>query len=826
MANETVGLPVVSIAPSSTPVTEGTAAAFTLSRTGATDAALTVAVSVSQAGDVMRGAAPTEAVFAPGASEARLSVATDDDGADEPDARITASIAATSAFDVDDAARSARVDVFDNDEHEPESSSVDIWSSTLTWTDLGNAWLIANAEDFSNPGWSENGRDYRIWYIAYGRSERQMWVARDDMSGSDIAEPRQLALHVGGATIGGDVLSVVGQELIGIAHDIEQDWEVGDQVTVRLTRAAEAGTAPAGPALSVADAEVNESAGVPLRFRVTLGERSDAVVSVRYRTSDGTAHAGSDYVSAHGAVRFAPGETSKTVEVSVLEDTHDESSETMTLTLSAPHGATIADGVATGTITNTGAIPRAWIARFGRAVAEQAIDAVEARLSAPREAGFTGTLAGQPVHGRAYADSGDAYAGNTREGLETLAGWLERTDEEGGDAYGFGTRTLSALDVLSGSTFSLTQGTSESGYAAFWGRGAVTRFDGNEGDMTLDGEVASAMLGADFSRDAMLAGLMLSHSRGEGGYHSPSDSGTVESTLTALFPYGSYALTERVSMWAMAGYGSGTLTVTPQGQAPLRPDMDFLMGALGVRGVLVDGGLEGPTLAAKSDAYAVRTSTEALGGSAGNLAASEADVTRVRFALEGSRTFGLGGGAVLTPSLELGVRHDGGDAETGTGVDVGAGIRYAAGAFSIEGEVHALIAHEETGYEDWGASGALRMNPSPSGRGLSVSIAPVWGKVSSGPERLWSARDAAAFSLSENAHAGGRLEAEFGYGLGAGGGTLTPYTGMTFGDDSRTVRAGARWMLGNELTVGLEAAQSARDDTRDGQVRLEVSLRF
>ena len=208
---------------------------------------------------------------------------------------------------------------------------------------------------------------------------------------------------------------------------------------------------------------------------------------------------------------------------------------------------------------------------------------------------------------------------------------------------------------------------------------------------------------------------------------------------------------ERVSMWGMGGYGEGTLTVTPEGQAPLRPDMDFVMGALGVRGVLVDGGHDGPTLAAKSDAYAVRTSTDAVSGSAGNLEASQAGVTRVRFALEGSRPFGLGGGAVLTPSLELGVRHDGGDAETGTGVEAGAeagaGIHYSAGAFSIEGQVHTLIAHEDSGYEDWGASGALRVNPSPSGRGLSLSLAPVWGNASPGSEGLWSARDATAFAL-------------------------------------------------------------------------------
>ena len=58
----------------------------------------------------------------------------------------------------------------------------------------------------------------------------------------------------------------------------------------------------------------------------------------------------------------------------------------------------------------------------------------------------------------------------------------------------------------------------------------------------------------------------------EAAYRDGSVAGTVESTLTALFPYALYALTERVSMWGMVGYGEGTLTVTPEGQFPLRPD--------------------------------------------------------------------------------------------------------------------------------------------------------------------------------------------------------------------------------------------------------------
>ena len=49
----------------------------------------------------------------------------------------------------------------------------------------------------------------------------------------------------------------------------------------------------------------------------------------------------------------------------------------------------------------------------------------------------------------------------------------------------------------------------------------------------------------------------------------------------------------------------------------------------------------------------------------------------MRAVLDGSRTFSLAGGATLAPSLELGVRHDGGDAETGTGLEFGAGLGYA-----------------------------------------------------------------------------------------------------------------------------------------------------
>ena len=148
-------------------MTEGAAAAFVLRRTGATAAELTVTVSVGQAGSVLDGARPSSATFASGASEARLTVATANDALDEADARVSASVVAGDGYEVDAENASAGVDVFDDDAAVQVAAVEELWSTTLTWTDLGNNWFGGYADGFSNPGWSEDGQAFRIWYIAY-----------------------------------------------------------------------------------------------------------------------------------------------------------------------------------------------------------------------------------------------------------------------------------------------------------------------------------------------------------------------------------------------------------------------------------------------------------------------------------------------------------------------------------------------------------------------------------------------------------------------------------------------------------------------------------
>ena len=93
------------------------------------------------------------------------------------------------------------------------------------------------------------------------------------------------------------------------------------------------------PLFRVGDASVMEAPGAALAFAVTLSGPREAYATVDYATVTGTAQVGVDYQGSAGTLVFAPGETSKTVAVTVVDDDHDEGSETLKLTLSNAVGA-------------------------------------------------------------------------------------------------------------------------------------------------------------------------------------------------------------------------------------------------------------------------------------------------------------------------------------------------------------------------------------------------------------------------------------------------------------------------------------------------------
>ena len=108
------------------------------------------------------------------------------------------------------------------------------------------------------------------------------------------------------------------------------------------------------PAMSISDASVVEgnAGSATLAFQVTLSKASKTSASVDYATADGSASSPADYASTSGKLTFAPGETSKTINASVVGDLEIEQDETLTVTLSSAINATIAKGTANGAIRN------------------------------------------------------------------------------------------------------------------------------------------------------------------------------------------------------------------------------------------------------------------------------------------------------------------------------------------------------------------------------------------------------------------------------------------------------------------------------------------
>jgi hypothetical protein len=106
--------------------------------------------------------------------------------------------------------------------------------------------------------------------------------------------------------------------------------------------------------LRVWDAEVVEgdSGSVTVSLAVVLSPAATGTVSMHYATADGAAVAGSDYTAATGTLTFAPGETAKTIDVSVASDTAIEADETFFVRLSSVTGAYVADGEGKATILN------------------------------------------------------------------------------------------------------------------------------------------------------------------------------------------------------------------------------------------------------------------------------------------------------------------------------------------------------------------------------------------------------------------------------------------------------------------------------------------
>ena len=169
--------------------------------------------------------------------------------------------------------------------------------------------------------------------------------------------------------------------------------------------------------------------------------------------------------------------------------------------------------------------------------------------------------------------------------------------------------------------------------------------------------------------------------------------------------------------------------------------------------------------------------------------------------------------------VEIGVRHDGGDAETGFGTDIGAGLAWADPRMGLMGEIRArgLLTHEAGGFRDRAISGTLAFDPRPeSSRGFSLTLRQTMGASASGGMDALLGRgtlDGLAANDDGDELEQRSLKLKMGYGLGVFGDrfTGTPEVGLGLSDGHREMSLG--WRLALEqagpvsMELGLEATR-------------------
>ncbi len=418
------------------------------------------------------------------------------------------------------------------------------------------------------------------------------------------------------------------------------------------------------------------------------------------------------------------------------------------------------------TIRDGAFLPASWLARFGRTVAEQALDAVGERMEAPRTGGSVSGVVPSVYDRQGY----------TGPFAVPWQGW---------NRYG-GYGELRRRDVLSSVTGVMPAG---GGSMAFWGRSAHTTFEGQEASMQLEGTVISSILGSDYARGRWLLGAAVVYSQGEGGFAGDEKSGDTSSSVAAAIPYASYRVGNRQAVWAATGYGIGKYMSEVSTGGRARADTDWSLAAVGQNfSLLRPGSRAQVTLIA--DALWSRITSDATQ----DMAPSAAEMTRLRLGLEGGWTAVLGS-SNITPVVEVGLRHDGGDAEIGLGVEVGGGMGWThrqMGLF-LDLSGRTLLSHAASGRTGQTFSATLGFDPRPeTDRGLSVDVRQDRSSgLLNGSSTLFSHDP---FSHAHAYNTSGRWTTEAGYGLPAFGNRLTgtPHVGFSTSDYSRNYSVGWR----------------------------------
>ncbi|MCY4137826.1 MAG: autotransporter domain-containing protein, partial [Rhodobacteraceae bacterium] len=568
--------------------------------------------------------------------------------------------------------------------------------------------------------------------------------------------------------------------------------------------------------------------GDPATFTVEMSGPVSSVVEVNWTTEDRTATEFDDYVANPVRLTFNPGVTALTVTVQTLRDTVAEGDETFVVkleNLTGPSGVRLAaDHEGTGTIVDN--VLEAAAARHDR-VNQEVLPQVAQAMTASTLSAITGrfdvAVRGAPsVPTTNLLDPSD---------IDRFVRTNEQALKNG---------TLTSEQLLNRSSFLLPLSGEEDGTpgVSVWGSGDYLALSSSEeGSTDWKGNLSSFHLGADaLLQPDLLAGFSVSRSIGSFEFTDRTDpvagSGSYKSRMTTVHPYVNWSMREGLGFWATVGYGQGEVEIK-EVAATRTSDTKMTAAAAGFNIDLLTKDdlflLEGGTTKLKfkgEDAFArVEVEGRNLMDPETRINPLTSNVHRSRLSLEASHERRLESGSIVTSSLEIGLRYDGGEGTTGAGAEIGGVLSYRdpTSGLTLEGRARALVVHQDD-HKEWGIGGLVRLDPDADGTGLSLTVIPAFGKVNSTIGQLYD-HGIVGLAANDNAPAG-NLDVEIGYGFGTFGdrGLLTPFGGWSLsGEDEQRYRIGSRFRVGPAINLSIEGERN--EAANDAPPKHSIMLR-
>ena len=371
------------------------------------------------------------------------------------------------------------------------------------------------------------------------------------------------------------------------------------------------------------------------------------------------------------------------------------------------------------------------------------------------------------------------------------------------------------------------------GGIGFWGKADYNNLSVSSDEwFAWDGRIVSGYMGVDrWLNEKVLTGLSVSLTKGDFDYTdtTPGEGGRGDYyvKMLSVSPYVSWFLSDDAYLWGSVGYGRGQVDIDDEDvQSVATSDLSYKSVAAGGSGRLFDVG--DTTFSLKSEAFKVWMDVE---GDDYLIDELSIGVHQLRLSMEGSYEYRFASGTWFNPLVEVALRHDGGDGETGTGVELGGGFLYEDPnlGLSVSGRGRWLAAHSSDEFSQWGVGGAVIFDTGADKQGALFSVSPEWGDTSSGVDSLWE-RGVEGLSSEDGGANDMHLDAEFGYGLSAlgGDGLFTPYSGLRVGGDGwRQYRLGSRLDLGRSTSLSLETDRRQSDTTKpEHGIMLRGKLNF